>query len=160
MTKGSEAHRKEAGILSPLLPRGDEAVDSYARLIERAESGSNPLTAAFQTIDSKASGILTHVSMMIAGLGLCVPFLAQHPVEEGILVAEIAIYLLIAVGCLRCLSFVRSFHHVARPDDLDRDMRRELVLRHELCQLCVRASIAFTIFVLLSLPVLWFWDAT
>lgn len=160
MTEDKDAHRQWAGFLSPLLPRGNDAVENYARLIERAESGSNALTAAFQTIDSKASGVLTHVSMMIAGLGLCVPFLAQHPLEEGIIVAEIAIYLLIAVGCLRCLSLVRNFSHVNRPDDLDRDMRRELVLRHELCQLCVRASIVFTVVVLLSLPLLWFWDAS
>jgi hypothetical protein len=151
-------HRRGAGFLSPLLPRGDDAIENYASLIQRAESSSSAMTAAFQTIDAKAAGVLTHVSMMIAGLGLCVPFLAQHPAEEGIIIAEIAIYLIIAVGCLRCLSLVRSFRHVERPDELERDMRRELVLRHELCQLCIRSSIFFTIVVLLSLPILWWWN--
>jgi hypothetical protein len=150
--------RKRAGFFSGLLPDSDEEIQNYGKLIERAESGSTAITAAYQTIDAKAAGVLTHVSMMIAGLGLCVPFLAQHFFEEGIVIAEIMVYLVIAVGCLRCLSLFRTVQHIDNPEALERDMRRELVLRHELCRLCIRASIIFTIFVLLSLPLLWWWN--
>ena len=150
--------RRLDGFFSWLLPRDDDKIESYGKLIERAESGSSSMTAAFQTIDNKASGVLTHVSMMIAGLGLCVPFLAQHFIEEGIIIAEIMVYLLIAVGCLRCLSLFRTFQHIDNPDELERDMRNELVLRHELCRLCIRTSIAFTVVVLISLPMLWWWN--
>lgn len=150
--------RKRHGLLSGLLPGSDEEVQKYGKLIERAESGSTAITTAFQTIDAKAAGVLTHVSMMIAGLGLCVPFLAQHWIEEGIIIAEILVYLLIAVGCLRCLSLFWTIQHIDNPDALERDMRHELVLRHELCRLCIRTSIVFTIIVLLSLPLLWWWN--
>lgn len=150
--------KRRHGLLSGLLPGSDEEVQKYGKLIERAESGSTAITTAFQTIDAKAAGILTHVSMMIAGLGLCVPFLAQHRIEEAVIIGEIVVYLMIAVGCLRCLSLFRTIQHVDSPEALERDMRHELVLRHELCRLCIRTSIVFTIIVLISLPLLWWWN--
>ncbi len=62
------------------------------------------VTDSFQLIDVKATGLLTHVSLMIAGLGLIAPLVADNQFEKGIVVAEIGVYLLVAVGCLRCLS--------------------------------------------------------
>ena len=158
MPEENQVRRQDGGWSSLLLPRGEAAIHNYAQSIERAENSSNPFASTFQTIDTKASGVLTHVSMMIAGIGLCIPFLAQHPFEEAVLVGEIAVYLMIAVGCLRCLSLVRSFRPAEQPDDLEREMRRELVLRHKLYRFCIRTSIVFTTFVLLSLPLMWWWD--
>jgi len=110
---------------------------------------------AFQMIDAKAAGMLTHVSMMIAGLGITAPLLAQHPFEEAVIVAEICVYLLIAVGCLRCLSALA-------PDDIQGDpassVDRELIIRQELYGFCNRLAIRFTILVFFSLPIMLWWD--
>ena len=47
------------------------AVETYhERVRQHEESIPAPIAAAMQNIDAKATGLLTHVSMMIAGLGL------------------------------------------------------------------------------------------
>ena len=81
------------------------AIKDYSERVRRHEEAiPKPIAATFQDIDAKATGLLTHVSMMIAGLGLISPLVADHKLEEGVIVFEMAIYLLIAVGCLRCLT--------------------------------------------------------
>lgn len=146
-------------LFATLTRDWDEAtIDVYSKSIEDHESDvPATVTAAFQTIDAKTSGLLTHVSMMIAGLGICAPMLAQHPYEEAIIIFEICVYLLIAVGCLRCLSVVRSVHYGASPENKQHHIRRELLIRHELYRLCNRVSIVFTIFVFMSLPAMLWW---
>jgi hypothetical protein len=120
-----------------------ERIKSYPREMEtRAKVTDGPAAAAFQMIDAKATGTLTHVSMMIAGLGITAPLVAQHPLEEAVIVAEICVYLVIAVGCLRCLSVLA---HV------------DLLIRQELYRLCNRLSIYFTFVVFVSLLVLLVW---
>ena len=71
--------------------------------------------ARSRSIDAKATGLLTHVSMMIAGLGLVAPLVAQSDIELGMIIVEMAVYLLLAVGCLRCLS-VFAGRDLAGPD--------------------------------------------
>ena len=110
---------------------------SFASALENSDAAeTDATTAAFQTIDAKASGLLTHVSMMIAGLGICMPLLAQHRFEEAVIIAEMSVYLLIAVGCLRCLSVVRSLPLHGSGIDVRQTIQRELVIRHELYRLC------------------------
>ncbi len=136
----------------------DKTIDAFARTLENRDAEDTGATAAaFQTIDAKATGLLTHVSMMIAGLGICAPLLAQHPVEEAIVIGEIAVYLVIAVGCLRCLSVVRSLRDRRQGPSVKQHVQRELVIRHELYRICNKASIYFTILVFVSLPVMLWW---
>ena len=92
------------GLIAAFSNKLDEAtIASYAHSLAHWDAeGTTATTAAFQTLDTKASGLLTHVSMMIAGLGICAPLLAQHRIEELVIGFEIIVYLLIAVGCLRC----------------------------------------------------------
>lgn len=154
---------KNQGLLFSLFTRNWDktTLDSYSKSLEHRETDTpESVSSAFQTIDVKTTGLLTHVSMMIAGLGICLPFLAQHPYEEMIIVAEIAVYLLIAVGCLRCLSTLRSVKHTKDRATFKQHIQRELVIRHELYSLCNRVSIVFTAIVFLSLPVLLFWKPT
>ena len=130
--------------------------EAYPRTLESHVKTSDGLVAdAFQMIDTKAAGMLTHVSMMIAGLGITAPLLAQHPFEEAVIVAEICVYLLIAVGCLRCLAALA-------PDDIQGDpassVDRELIIRQELYGFCNRLAIRFTILVFFSLPIMLWWD--
>ena len=61
-----------------------ERIKAYPREIEtRAKATDGPAAEAFRMIDAKATGILTHVSMMIAGLGISAPLVAQHPLRRG-----------------------------------------------------------------------------
>ena len=153
----------------PLRPRVDNAlyalftrkwskakIKAYPRALElQAKNTHGRTVEAFQMIDVKATGMLSHVSMMIAGLGITAPLLAQHPVEEAVIVAEICVYLLIAIGCLRCLSALA-------PDDIQDDpessVARELIIRQELYGFCNRLAIRFTILVFFSLPIMLWWD--
>ncbi len=111
----------------------------------------NVIGRGFQIIDTKASGLLTHTSMMIAALGVSAPVVADDYFEQGVIVVEIMLYLLVALGCLRCLSMFQN--------DLDKPeegaARDELILRHELFKLCNRAAISLTFLVLISLPLLY-----
>jgi hypothetical protein len=135
-----------------------EAIATYPQRLLRHNASLTPeIVSAFQLIDGKATGILTHVSLMIAGLGLIAPLVTESDVEIGIVVAEIGIYLLIAVGCLRCLSV---FHRGEFADDsksMQEIVNHELILRRELYNLCNRAAIVFTVVVFLLLPALYFW---
>ena len=132
--------------------------EAYPRTLESHVKTSDGLVAdAFQMIDTKAAGMLTHVSMMIAGLGISAPLLAQHPIEEAVIVGEICVYLLIAVGCLRCLSVINASDFAGKAADLRARVQRELVIRQELYRYCNRFTIRFTILVFISLPIMLWW---
>lgn len=144
-------------LLNAITRNWDEdAVKNYPERIRRhEESIPTPIAEALQNIDAKATGLLTHVSMMIAGLGLIAPLVANHRFEEVIIVCEMAVYLILAVGCLRCLT-------IFSPRDIGTEtgltgIGSELLLRRELYALCVRAAIIITILVVITLPVLYFW---
>ena len=141
VTRGWDAH-KIAGYESTLRRRDKEM--------------SAEATHTFASIDAKATGLLTHASMMIAGLGLIAPLVADSHFEVGIVVAEIAIYLLIALGCLRCLSVFRA-HEFDVEDHVRPVIHRELIIRAELYSLSIRFAIVFTIVVFIMLPLLYFW---
>jgi hypothetical protein len=126
-------------------------------LHERDKAMSVEVSHTLASIDAKATGLLTHTSMMIAGLGLIAPLVADNQIEVGIVVAEIAIYLLIALGCLRCLAVFRANEFVGAEDQMHEVIHRELIIRSELYGLCIRTAIVFTIVVFLLLPVLYFW---
>lgn len=142
-----------------LVTRGWE-LDKVARYRQRMRDYAvlpPEILEALKLIDGKATGLLTHVSLMIAGLGLVAPLVASHEFEVGILIFEIAVYLLIAIGCLRCLSVFHSKEFDVPSSDLLGLAEHELILRRELYSLCIRASIVFTALVFLTLPVLYFW---
>jgi hypothetical protein len=132
-------------------------IASYeSTLRKRDREMSAEASRTFASIDAKATGLLTHTSMMIAGLGLIAPLVADSHFEVGIVVAEIAIYLLIALGCLRCLSVFRT-HEFEADDHVHTVIHRELIIRAELYSLCIRVAIVFTIVVFVMLPLLYFW---
>jgi hypothetical protein len=66
--------------------------------------GPDPIGRSFQVIDNKAGGPLTHTSMMIAALGVSAPVVVDNHFEQGVIVPEIVLYLLVALGCLCALS--------------------------------------------------------
>jgi hypothetical protein len=136
----------------------DEQVAEYPlRLGRHNEMLAAGMTEAFQQIDTKATGLLAHVSLMIAGLGLVAPLIVDSEFEKGVVLAEIGLYLLIAVGCLRCLA-VFKFREFGDTGPAARDRSfNELILRRELYGLCNRVAIYVTIAVFLLLPFLYFY---
>ena len=114
-------------------------IDNYEETLRKRDKAlSGEVARTLASIDAKAAGLLTHTSMMIAGLGLIAPLVADNHVEVGIVIGEMAVYLLIG-------------------DRIHDVIHRELIIRSELYSLCIRAAIAFTIVVFVMLPVLYFW---
>src|SRR5262249_46259930 len=143
-----------------LVTRGWDAgrINNYEESLRRRDTAmSGEATHTFASIDAKATGLLTHTSMMIAGLGLIAPLVADSHFEVGIVIAEIAVYLLIALGCLRCLSVFRAHEFDDANDQVQAVIHRELIIRAELYSLCIRVAIVFTIVVFVMLPLLYFW---
>jgi hypothetical protein len=144
-----------------LVTRGwntDKIANYESTLRRRDKEMSAEATHTFASIDTKATGLLTHTSMMIAGLGLIAPLVADSDIEVGIVITEMAIYLLIALGCLRCLSVFHA-HEFEADDHVQDVIHRELIIRNELYSLCIRAAILFTMVVFALLPLLYFWTS-
>ena len=142
-------------FLYRVMTRGwpKERVERYTEQLAVDGDGSLgpfPISRSFQILDSKAGGLLTHTSMMIAALGVSAPVVADNHFEQGVIVIEIMMYLLIALGCLRCLSM---FHRDDRP--LQQIALAELIVRRELYKWCNFAAIALTLLVFISLPLLY-----
>ncbi len=135
-----------------------KAVDTYSKTLQLRETATPPhINELFHRIDAKATALLTYCAMMIAGLGICAPIVSQHPWEEGVVIVQISIFLLIAIGCLRCLSVFSSLDSAADAAAVRKSAERELIIRQELFRLCHRASIIFTFGVVVSLPVMLVW---
>jgi hypothetical protein len=130
-----------------------KSIESYAEAVKREESFAS--SAAFQTIDAKATGLLTYVAMMVAGLGLVAPLVAESDLEIGIIIAEMSAYLLIAVGCLRCLSVFAG--RDMGGGEFEQRLGRELLVRRELLALCNRTSMILTVVVFVLLPFQFFY---
>jgi NADH:ubiquinone oxidoreductase subunit 2 (subunit N) len=130
----------------------------YESTLRKRDKEMAEAAHTFVSIDDKATGLLTHTSMMIAGLGLIALLVADSDIEVGIVIMEMAIYLLIALGCLRCLSVFQAQEFEAA-DPVQGIIHRELIIRNELYSLCIRSAIVFTIVVFALLPVLYFWTS-
>ena len=157
--KGNESSPLDRAFFA-LITRGWDTrrINNYeASLRKRDKAMSSEALRTFGSIDLKATGLLTHTSMMIAGLGLIAPLVADNRIEVGIVVAEMSIYLLIALGCLRCLSVFGARESNSAGDRIHDVIHRELIIRAELYAFCIRAAIVFTIVVFVLLPVLYFW---
>ena len=144
-----------------LVTRGWDAsrINNYEESLRRRDTAmSGEATRTFASIDAKATGLHTHTSMMIAGLGLIAPLVADSDLEVGIVVSEIAVYLLIALGCLRCLSVFQMYDLSNASDEIRHVIHRELIIRSELYRLCIRSAIVFTIVVVVALPILFFYS--
>jgi hypothetical protein len=145
------------GLLYAALTRGwpRARVENYVALLKVDDEDSpvpNVVGRTFQVIDAKASGVLTHTSMMIAALGVASGFVADSRGEQAVIVAEIALYLLVAVGCLRCMEIFDE-HAGAKPPPAEM-VRDEIILRRQLFMFCNRAAIVLTALMFISLPLL------
>jgi hypothetical protein len=138
--------------------RGESAISEYFEHI-RSEQEKIPesIMTSMQNIDAKVTALLTHVSMMIAALGLVAPLVADSRFKEGIIVFEIAIYLLLTIGCLRCLNLFNIHRSPGKRSGVITELRHEILLRRELYILCVRVATFVTICLFITLPAMFFW---
>jgi hypothetical protein len=134
-------------------------VDNYLGALKRRETQTPPyISEILHRIDGKGTALVTYVAMMIAGLGICAPLVAKHPYEEAIVIVQISAFLLIAIGCLRCISVFNRPSLSANPKESLRALERELVIRQEIYTLCHRAAIFFTVTAFLSMPFMLLWS--
>jgi hypothetical protein len=134
-------------------------VDNYLSALKRREAQTPPyISEILHRIDGKGTALVTYVAMMIAGLGICAPLVAKHPYEEAIVIVQISAFLLIAIGCLRCISVFNRPSLSANPKESLRALERELVIRQEIYTLCHRAAIFFTVTAFLSMPFMLLWS--
>ena len=60
---------------------------------------------ALDQMDTKASGTLTHISMMIAAMGVtATSAIVDHDSERFVVYLTIGVYLILSVMCLRCMN--------------------------------------------------------
>lgn len=146
--------------LYSVLTRGWEKrlASNYLDALKKRETQTPPfISELLQRIDGKATALVTYVAMMVAGIGICAPLVAKHPYEEAIVIVQISCFLLIAIGCLRCISTFNRPALSANPKESLHTLERELVIRQEIYRLCHRAAIFFTITAFISMPFMLLW---
>jgi hypothetical protein len=133
-------------------------IENYIEILKVDDPQSafpNVISRTFQLIDTKASGLLTHTSMMIAALGVAGHLVAESYLEDGVIVIEIMLYLLVAIACLRCMAIFNEHSVADDPSLVSTAVRDELILRRELYSACNRATIFLTVLIFFSLPILY-----
>ncbi len=134
-------------------------VSNYLDALKKSEEITPPYIAdVLQRIDAKGTALVTYVAMMIAGLGICAPLVAKHPYEEAIVIVQISMFLLIAIGCLRCLSIFNRPTLSSSPKASLHLLERELIIRQEVYRICHRTAIFLTITAFISMPFMLLWS--
>ena len=109
-------------------------------------------------LDTKASGTLTHISMMIAALGVTARAdIIDHESERFILYATMCVYLILSVFCLRCMNgFAIDLAAGPRERFLEH-LTDELIYRKELYSHANRATTLLTAVVFLLIIFFYFY---
>lgn len=130
-----------------------ERIEKYTQRLKGSDDELLPEAAhrAFENLDAKSASLLTHVSMMVAAIGITATLVAETKLEQGFMIVQIMIYLFVAVVCLRCSSLFRGLTEDSLPAE---ELGRELILRRELYSRSNTISIYLTVAVLLTLPIL------
>jgi hypothetical protein len=132
--------------------------DNYLDALKKRETQTPPfISELLSRIDAKATALVTYVAMMVAGIGICAPLVAKHPYEEAIVIVQISFFLLIAIGCLRCISTFNRPALTANAKQSLEALERELIIRQEIYRICHRASIFFTVTAFISMPFMLLW---
>lgn len=98
-------------------------------------------------IDSKSAALLTHVSMLIAAVSIMMTVF-EDPETRTLLLIEIAIYIFIAIGLLRCIDILDTKNTNTKNDDrYKKSLLEEVSIRLSVYQRCriltIIATIAF-----------------
>ncbi len=115
----------------------------------------NATADALDRVDSKAGSLLTHISMMIAVAAFVVSSTETSLAEQLIIGAEIFLYLMLALCCLRCLVFVDVPNGMqnlgAEKDSVRVLLREQAVVRGIILNFAIRWTFLVTFVFALSL---------
>jgi len=112
---------------------------------------------ALDRIDAKASGTLTHISMMIAAMGVtALSQIVNHDSERFICYLTIGLYLLLAIACLRCMGVAGSGLAKGEGDRLLAHHEEDLIYRRELYAAINGATTLLTAVVLVLIYIFYF----
>ena len=103
-------------------------------------------------LDTKASGTLTHISMMIAALGVTARAdIIDHESERFIIYATMCVYLALSILCLRCMNGFAAELAAGPREGFLAHLTDELIYRKELYARANRATTMLTaiVFVLI-----------
>jgi hypothetical protein len=88
---------------------------------------------ALDQMDTKAAGTLTHISMMIAAMGVtAISEIVDEDSERFICYLTIGFYLILAIMCLRCMSVTDSSLVAGDGNVLLAHLEDDLIYRREL----------------------------
>ncbi|CUU43519.1 hypothetical protein BVIRIDIS_25410 [Blastochloris viridis] len=143
--------------LKAFLLKGWDTATLQRFLVNIRRSHTQPtelgaIRQAVDQIDVQATGILTHVSMMIAALGVTAASDITSEFQETVLYVTIVCYLFVAIICLRCIRPPAVEHGEYDEDAYIKELLLELVYERELNRRANSAAIALTLFVFLYLP--------
>jgi hypothetical protein len=160
LTAAAMRNRIDETLHAALTRRWEKRLAShYLEALKKSEEAVPPyINEVFQRIDAKGTALVTYVAMMIAGLGICAPLVAKHPYEEAVVIVQISAFLLIAIGCLRCLSVFGRPAVASNSKETLQLLERELIIRQELYRVCHRAAIVFTLTAFISMPIMLLWN--
>jgi hypothetical protein len=128
------------------------------RFMRGEESEQRALRAALDQMDTKASGTLTHISMMIAAMGVtAISEIVDHDSERFVCYLTIGLYLILAVMCLRCMTVIGVGVMTGNPDQLLDNLLRESIYRRELYTLANSATTLLTGLVLVLIYFFYFY---
>jgi hypothetical protein len=111
-------------------------------------------------INAKTGPLLTHVSIMIAAIAVIVSTQRLGAFKIAIFGCEIVAYLLLAVSCLRCIDYQDSpltgtnYKMTEHSSDFSESAIQEALIKVAWFTVANRATIALTLFLLASTPVI------
>jgi hypothetical protein len=128
------------------------------RFTRGEESEQQALRSALDQMDTKASGTLTHISMMIAAMGVtAISEIVDHDSERFVCYVTIGFYLVLAVMCLRCMSVFGSGAMTGDTNRLLEYLLDESIYRRELYTLANSGTTVLTGLVLVLIYIFYFY---
>jgi hypothetical protein len=127
------------------------------RILDDTEAGLSTFEFSRQEIafiDAKASAVLTHVSVMVATAGILMSYVAQSALERTIMVSELALYLLIAVLCIRCIMHPPNWQADLSHPEVLREINGEVLYLRRLVYFCSAFTVTVTMILMVTVPIL------
>lgn len=133
----------------------DSEAETYSK--SRRNHIDNPklqdLTESLNTLHSNVSALLTHISAMIAALGIILIVFEDSKMTQAAIFVEIIGYALLAMLCLLCLRF-RSVYST-KVDDSDDDyfdiFRKFYLYKRNIYKICMNGVFTVTFFFLITI---------
>ena len=117
-------------------------------------------TEDISSIDTKVGPLLTHVSIMIAAIAAIISSLNLSVPKKTVFGLEMAIYLVLAIACLRCIDQQPTSSNKTHYTLIDhsalfsKQAVTEAMIKSAWFMIANKATIILTLFLLISTPVI------